>query len=186
MIVTARFRDGSSAVGPLWSCGPDIRQHSGDNKVMHGPAGVYIFQFNPPPGRGKTSFVENGGSGKNLTFWGPDLDLLTFFIRGLFSSQISWFYPHPPPTPLFLNNIFSPSTLKISLFSTFFHLFPLIFAFFLNKSLYLTPNNQYIKSKYGTKWKIYTPWVQIRIYWLFIRGLYSSQTSWFYPPAAPV
>ena len=44
------------------------------------------------------------------------------------------------PPPFFLIIFFSPSTIKNSSFPLFFHLLPLIFAFFLIKSSYFFPN----------------------------------------------
>ena len=52
------------------------------------------------------------------------------------------------PSPSFQNDNFSPNTVEISSFPPVFHIFPLVFAFFLNKSSYFFPQ--------PTKMKIYT------------------------------
>ena len=49
--------------------------------------------------------------------------------------KIWYFSPFPFSKMIFL----PPSTVKISLFSSFFHLFPLIFVFLLDKSSYFFP-----------------------------------------------
>ena len=57
------------------------------------------------------------------------------------------------PTPFFQNDIFFPYSVKISSFLPFFHLIPLIFAFFLIKSHIFSPTNQFL-----IFWnEIYTP-----------------------------
>ena len=69
------------------------------------------------------------------------------------------YYIFAPP-PISKNYIFPLGTVKILSFSPFFHLFPLIFALFLNKSSYFFPqpaNNSYFILGGWANWKLLTP-----------------------------